>query len=263
MITNDRIRSPNATILSRFAVLLAAALQILTPLLPRLGIGEPIGSQSNAVRTLITPAGWAFSIWGALFTGSILFAIYQALPAQRANPLVGRLRWPAAGAFLGNAVWAAYVQIYGLSVISVLIIVWTLTCLLIVYRAFSLGRFTVGERWLAFLPLSALAAWLTVATTVNIAATLRYHGVEGGGATPAIGAAVVVVAGTIAAAALVRGRGNPPYAAVFLWALTAIYFAGGQVTGLIAAATVIAAILVIGASVAGWRGSHPPDMVRG
>ncbi len=247
----------------QIAVLLAAVLQILTPLLPQLGIGQSIGSQSDAVRTLITPAGWAFSIWGALYTGSTLFAIYQALPSQRDNPLLSHLRWPAAGAFLGNALWAAYTQVYGLSVISVVIITGTLVCLLVIYRTLSSAAFSTGERWFAYLPLSALAAWLTVATTVNIAATLRYHGVEGGTAAPAIGAAVVILGGIIAAAALICGRGNLPYAVVFLWALSAIYAAGGQASTLIAAATAVAAILVIGGLIAGLRGARLSASARG
>ncbi|MDF2493645.1 hypothetical protein [Sphingomonas sp.] len=235
------------------AVLIAAALQILTPLMPALGIGEPIGSQSDSVRTIITPAGWAFSIWGALYTGSTLFAIYQALPAQRNNALIDRLRWPAAGAFLGNALWAAYTQVYGLSVISVVIIAATLLCLLICYRTLSFAQLSTGERWLAYLPLCALAAWLTVATTVNIAAALRYHGVEAGESAPVIGAIIVVVAGAIGATALVRGRGNLPYAAVFLWALSAIFAAGGQQSSLVAGGVAVAAVLIIGGAIAGAR----------
>lgn len=236
------------------AVLIAAALQILTPVMPALGIGEPIGSQSDSVRTIITPAGWAFSIWGALYTGSTLFAIYQALPAQRNNPLIERLRWPAAGAFLGNALWAAYTQVFGLSAISVVIIGATLLCLLVCYRTLSSARqLTTGERWLAYLPLCALAAWLTVATTVNIAAALRYHGVEAGESAPVIGAIIVVVAGAIGATALVRGRGNLPYAAVFLWALAAIFAAGGQQSSLVAGGVAVAAVLIIGGAIAGAR----------
>lgn len=237
----------------RFAVLIAAALQILTPLLPQLGVGVPIGTRSDAVRTVITPAGWAFSIWGALYAGSVAFAIYQALPAQRDNALLRDIRWPATGAFLGNALWAAYTQVYGLSRVSVLIILGTLLCLLLIYRIISPARLSKGERWLVYLPFSALAAWLTVATTVNIAAALRFHGVEGGAAAPMIGAAVIVVAGAIAAAALIEGRGNLPFATVFLWALAAIFAAGGQEAGVIAAAAVAAAVLVVGGAVAGAR----------
>ncbi|MCD2316085.1 hypothetical protein LQ954_07980 [Sphingomonas sp. IC-11] len=245
------------------AVLLAAAFQILTPLLPQLGVGRPIGDQSDAVRTLITPAGWAFSIWGPLYLGSTLFAIYQLLPAQRDNPLIARIRWPAAGAFLGNGLWAAYTQVFGLSAISSAIIILTLACLVAIYRVFASGgrgtgqsgsgRLSTGERWLAYVPLSALTAWLTVATTVNIAASLRFHGVEGGAAAPMIAGAVVVVTGVIAATALIRGRGNLPFALVFLWALAAIFAAGGQEVALVAGATAVAAVLVVAGLVMGMR----------
>jgi len=241
--------------LSRLVPALFAVLQILTPMLPQLGIGQPIGEQSDSVRTLITPAGWAFSIWGALYTGSIVFAIYQALPAQRDNELLAQLRWPAAGAFLGNAVWAAYTQTAGLSAISVAIILFTLICLLVIYRRFASWQrpLSTGERWCAYLPLSALASWLTAASIVNIAASLRYHGVEAGDAAPMIAAAVVVVGGVIAALALMRGRGNVPYALVFLWALAAIFAAGGQQAGAVAVATAVAALLVIGGTAVGLR----------
>jgi hypothetical protein len=239
----------------RWAVILAAVLQILTPMLPWLGFGEPIGSQSDEVRTLITPADWAFSIWGPLYAGSTLFAIYQALPAQRDNALIARLRWPAAGAFLGNAVWAAYAQSFGLSAISSLIIVFTLACLLAAYRVFARWEpgFTRPERWLAVLPLSALAAWLTAATIVNISASLRFHGVDAGAAGAAVTAVIVLTGGAIAALAVLRGRGSPPYGLVFLWALVAIYSAGGQVSDVIALATGVAAVLVVIAAMLGLR----------
>lgn len=237
-------------------MILTAVLQILTPLLPQLGIGQSIGAQSNAVRTIITPAGWAFAIWGALYTGSLVFAVYQALPSHRHDALVGRLRWPAAGAFLGNALWAAYTQVVGLSAVSVAIIAWTLLCLLSCYRTVSDAVLRAGERWCAYLPLSALAAWLTVATTINIAASLRFHGVEAGNDAPLVGAVVILIAGGIATAALIRGRGNLPYAVVLLWALAAIHAQGGRMASTIATATGLAAILVIVGMVIGRRRSR-------
>lgn len=237
------------------APIVFAILQILTSILPLFGIGAPIGSQSDAVRTLITPAGWAFSIWGALYTGSLVFAVFQALPAQRRNHLLDQVRLPAAGAFAGNAVWALYTQLFGLSAISVVIIAFTLVCLLTAYRRFVAWSqpFAAGERWCAVLPLTALASWLTVATTVNIAASLRFHGVEGGAATPVISAAVLVIAGLIGAAALFRGRGCPPYAIVFLWAVTAIYAAGGQQASVVALAALLAAAVIAAAGIIGLR----------
>ena len=241
------IRTSDASPLVRTLPVLCAILQLLTPLLPGIGIGRSIGEQSNMVRTLVTPAGWAFAIWGALYTGTIVFAVYQALPGQRGNPLLARLRMPAAGAFLGNALWAAYTQLFGLSFPSAIIILFTLACLLVTLRIFSgwPHGFSAGERWCAALPLTALTSWLTVASIVNIAASLRFHGIDGGAATPMIAALLLLVAGAIAAAALIATRGCPPFALVFLWALAAIWAAGGQVATLVALAVVAAALLVV------------------
>ncbi len=257
-IVHDRSQPVSA--LSRAAPLLCALFQILVPALPYLGIGQPIGDQSDASRTLITPAGWAFSIWGALYTGTLVFAVYQALPSRRDDALLKWIRWPAAGAFLGNGLWALYTQSLGLGAASVAIILSTLICLLACFRVFAKWPvpFTAGERWCAVLPLSALASWLTVASIVNIAASLRYYGIEGGSDAPMIAAAVLVVAGIIAALALLSSRGNPPFAIVFLWALSAIYAAGGREEPMVAVGVAIAAVLAVGATLiglqrGGWR----------
>lgn len=233
--------------LQRIAVVLAMILEIGATFLPSLGLGDPIQERSDATRTLITPSGWAFAIWGPLFAGSFVFAIYQALPAQRDNALLDRLAWPATGAFAAIGMWAVYTQFYALTAVSVAIIVTALACLLTVFRILvdTPRDFSRGERWLVVLVFSALAAWLTAASIVNIAATLTYYGVDAGGANAMLAAAVVIVGGIIVALAVWRGRGNPIYAAVFLWALSAIYGAGGQVAAPVAYATILAGVLVI------------------
>ena len=231
----------------RWAILLLAILQIAVTLLPAIGIGDPIGEQSDAARTAITPAGWAFSIWGPLYAGSLAFAVYQLLPAQADNPLLARIGWPSAGAFLGNAVWALYTQFFGLQAPSALIIAFTLVCLLACYRAFAdwPARFSAGERYLVILPLSALASWLTAATIVNIAAVLVWHGVEMREGAVLLAAAIVIVGGAIASAALWSGRGNPWYAIVFLWALAGIHArADAADHGEIAIAALVSALAV-------------------
>lgn len=237
----------------RMAVLGAAIFQILTPTLPLLGIGRLIGDQSASVQTLITPAGWAFSIWSFLYAGSLAYAVYQALPAQRDSRLLAGLRWPSAGAFVGNGLWALYTQLDDLTFVSVLIIATTLACLVSVYRQLAdARRLTRGEQWLVALPLSALTAWLTAATIVNVAASLNYHGV-----TPAIdrtvlAGAIILVGGVIASATIRRGAGNVWYALVFLWALAGIYGRNGAFAA-IAASCAVAALAVIATTAFGLR----------
>ncbi|NBC88216.1 MAG: hypothetical protein GVX90_01745, partial [Alphaproteobacteria bacterium] len=234
MTRSDPITRP---LLQRLAVILAVMVQIGATFLPDLGFGEQIGDRSDSVRTLITPSGWAFAIWGPLFIGSAVFAIWQALPAQRGNPLLGRIAWPAAIALAAQGVWATYTQFANLTFVSALIILISLGGLLLCLRALSLAReLSAGERWFAALVLSALAAWLTAASIVNISASLVYHGIGGGFANPIAAAVMVGVGGVVAALAVARSKGNPWYALVFCWALAAIYFRGGQEAGIIAIA---------------------------
>lgn len=231
--------------LQRVAILLAIVIQIGSTFLPALGFGEPIGNRSDSVRTLITPAGWAFSIWGPLFLGCLVFAIWQALPAQRNNALLGRIGWPAAVALSAQGFWAIYTQFNNLTIISAIIILVSLIGLLMILRVLvTAPKLTTKERWLVALVFSALAAWLTAASIVNISATLVYSGVLSDGPYPTITALIVAVGGIIASLAVVRSRGNPWYALVFCWALFAIYFRGGQESDLIAWACAGSGVLV-------------------
>lgn len=240
-IQSSQSRSPVQII----AVLFAVFVQIGSTFLPQLGLGDPIGERSDSVRTLITPSGWAFAIWGPLFLGSLLFALWQALPAQRHNALLEKIAWPAAIALAAQGVWATYTQFANLTWISAVIILVSLGGLLTCLRVLSQqDHLSNSERWFAALVLSALAAWLTAASIVNISATLVYMGVGGGSAFPIAAAIMVAIGGVIAALAVVRTRGNPWYALVFCWALLAIFFRGGQEAQSIAWACIAAAILV-------------------
>lgn len=232
--------------LQRAAIILAVFVQIGATFLPALGMGDPIGDRSDSVRTLITPSGWAFAIWGPLFLGSAVFAIWQALPAQRESLLLNRIAWPAAIALAAQGVWAIYTQFNNLTWVSVVIILTSLGGLLMCLRTLSSQpKLNPGERWFAALVLSALAAWLTAASIVNVSAALVYHGFGGGFAYPMWTAAMVAIGGVIAALAVLGSRGNPWYALVFCWALLAIYFRGGQEAQSIAYACMAAGALVI------------------
>lgn len=245
----------NRTALQRVAILLAVVIQIGATFLPQLGFGEPIGDRSDSVRTLITPSGWAFAIWGPLFFGSAVYAIWQALPGQRDNVLLEQIGWPSVIALSMQGFWATYTQFANLTAISALIILTSLAALLVIVRrlvAFE-RPFSRAERIIVTITFSALAAWLTAASIVNITATLTYYGVGGGMQYPLVTAAIVAIGGVIAALAVARSRGNPWYAAVFCWALLAIYFRGGQESGAIALACLISGLLVVGAVIVGLK----------
>ena len=236
----------------RLLVVLAVVIQIGATFLPQLGLGEPIGSRSDSVRTLVTPAGWAFAIWALLFTGSALFALWQALPAQRSNALLDRIALPAAVALAAQGVWATYTQFANLTSISAVIILTSLGGLLVVLRAIvAAPALSRAERWLVAPVFSALAAWLTAASIVNISASLKYYGVGGGTPAPEVAAIMIAIGAGIAATATARVRGPPLYGLVFCWALLAIYSRGGQQFAPIGWAAMAGGAAVLGALV--WR----------
>ena len=86
-----RANQTDRSTFQRIAIILAVVIQIGATFLPQLGLGEAIGDRSDSVHKLLTPAGWAFSIWGPLFGLSAAFAIWQALPRQKCNDLLDRI----------------------------------------------------------------------------------------------------------------------------------------------------------------------------
>ena len=68
------------------AIVAAFGTNVAANLAPIKGLN--IGEISNTLfkDVLITPANYAFAIWGVIYLGLFSFAIYQVLPNQRQNP---------------------------------------------------------------------------------------------------------------------------------------------------------------------------------
>ncbi|MEL7342117.1 MAG: hypothetical protein AAGM67_16665 [Bacteroidota bacterium] len=65
--------------LTLIAILLVIAWNYAVNAIPLNGMTS--GEVSTLYPTLITPAGYAFSIWGVIYLGLLAFGIYQLLPA--------------------------------------------------------------------------------------------------------------------------------------------------------------------------------------
>ena len=217
--------------------------------------GLDVGQISDDNGTLITPAGYAFAIWGPIFLLLLIYAVYQALPAQRTAPLLRRVGWPIALACLGDTVWEilfplrqfipAQLVIIGIFA-SLLVAVWRLAA-----HARSRGLTGAG-RWLVALPLGLFCGWLTAATHAGLAITLRTLGAlpTGGGELLAV-VPILLLCGGLASGVLLLIRGLPtiaalPYAGAVIWAIGAIAFAqrDGSVP-IVALALVLIAVLLV------------------
>lgn len=217
-MASDRLRQSLNLL---FAVGQAAA-PALTPLL-----GLPfVGQVSDRYPTYVVPAGYAFAIWSLIFALSLAYAVWQALQAQRENPLLRRVGWLTAAAFAGSTAWE-FVFPAGAYGVSVLLIVITLVSLAVAVGRMAGWRtpFTPAERWLVWIACGVYLGWITVATVANVAQALAAAGVvELGLGGEAWGMVMLAAAALIASAVTLRTR-NAGYALAVVWALVAAFAA--------------------------------------
>ncbi len=66
-------------LLRQVANVIGAIFQVAVPILT----GPAIGRVSDENRSLVVPADYAFVIWNLIFFLSLVYTVYQALPANR------------------------------------------------------------------------------------------------------------------------------------------------------------------------------------
>ncbi len=186
--------------------------------------GLTIGGISQQIfsEVLITPASYAFAVWGLIYLGLISLAIYQALPTQRTNSVMRQVGYKLAIASVAQIIWVIcflYRQ-YTASFIAMLCI---LLPLISAYWSLPFkGRIDRWSRWLIRTPISIYLAWISIATILNGAIVLTSMQWSGWG----IGAVwwtviMLLVAGLITHFVTIP-RLDFAYAGVFVWGTIAI-----------------------------------------
>lgn len=232
------------------ATVLTLVMNYLSNALPL--FGNTNGQISDSLPNAFTPAGLTFAVWGPIFLGLAVFAVYQALPAGR-GPRYDRLFWPFLLGNLLNVAWLFAFQslTFGLSVVIMLALLGSLIWLYLTVRGLQPLS---GEFWALQVPASLYLAWISVATMANITAFLVSAGITGG--VLGIGAQLwsallVVIAGLVGTFFLLRYR-DYAFAAVLLWAFLGVYLARPD-TLLVAVGVIAGAVLVVLAGLRAMR----------
>jgi benzodiazapine receptor len=185
--------------------------------------GQNTGEISDRFQVYFVPAGYVFSIWGLIYIGLILFAIYQALPSQRDNPRLERIGYPFALSCAANIVWI-FLWHYEFFVLTLVAMLSLLGLLIAIYLRLGIGQVKVsaGERWLVHLPFSVYLGWVSVATIANVTDVLDYLQWGGWGLPPQWWAVIMLVVGVGLAFAMGLTRGDAVYMLVVIWAFAGI-----------------------------------------
>lgn len=203
------------------SVILALTVNTLAVLLPL--NGQDTGEISDRLPSYFTPAGYVFSIWSVIFIGWIVFAIYQALPAQRENPRLRNLGYLFALSNVFNAAWLFcwHYNFFGLSVLVMLIL---LGLLIASYLAVQAQR-TPGtgiERLAVDAMFSVYLGWISVATIANVATWLVSIQRDGFGIAGQVWAAIMIAVASVLGILMMFRRRDSGYILVLAWAFAGI-----------------------------------------
>ncbi len=244
--------------LRQAAKVVFALTQIFTGyFLTALGVGTSVGAGSAAARTPVTPAAYAFSIWGLIFLFCLLYAGYQAAPSRRDDTLLRRVGWFTAGTFFLNTVWILIAELMTIDWPTAVVITAILACSLgALFRlAGNDRRLTRKEQWLVRTPISLMAGWLSAAVFVNFAAVVRLHDPGYFGLPETFfSVMMIVLASAFALFVLIKAKGDALYGLAVVWALAAIIAANTlQITNIAVAATAGVMIAAVAAALVAVR----------
>ena len=220
----------------------------------------PAGALSNGQMsarhpTLLTPAGYAFSIWGVIFLGLVAYTGWQLLPRQRASVLVARFTPPLVLAVLATTAWTLVFS-YGLIGMSLVVMLLLLGLLALCYaRARLLVLAGAAPSWPTWF-LSLYLGWIMLATVLNLIFGLRDAlGWHWSAAASAVGCyGLTMVAAGLGVALAWRGR-DPLLPLPLAWGLVGTWVVQrAAAPGLAATALGAAVALLAGAALAGARG---------
>lgn len=237
-----------ATATDRFRailVLAATAATIIFNWLAAIGrVGGVTPAEISAMYpTLITPAGYAFSIWSLIYLGLIAFSIYQLTPLA-----LSRFRNIRSLYILSYALNCAWIYMWHHNRIAICMII--ITCLLATLFVINLRlRSLAGHRdyWLAKAPFSIYFGWVTAATLVNFAILLVYLDIQFTPATnTAVAVGLILIAG-ILAVSVRKFMGNYLYPLAVGWAVAAIGVKQSGQTAIVLTTAIVLIVCLIAA----------------
>lgn len=243
------------------AALGALVINVLANALPL--NGKNTGVISDQFQVYFVPAGYVFAIWLVIYIGWLAFAIYQALPTQRANARLQRIGWLFALASLANAAWL-FAWHYELFPLSAAIMLTLLGSLIAIYLRLDIGRARVSaiEKWMVDVPFSVYLGWVSVATIANITSLLDYWRWDGFGIAPQLWAVIMLVVATILAVAMVLTRGDVAYLLVFVWSFAGIAVKQAATPLVANAAWILFVVIALMIPLGFWYRRQNPALVK-
>ena len=208
--------------------------------------GRTTAAVSDAYLTLVTPAGYVFSIWGVIYLLLGAFVVFQVLPNQKDQPYQKQIGALFILSSLFNIVWLFLWQ-YDYITLSVIVMFAFLVTLIAIYVRLGIGKTkaSLKENLLVRLPFSVYLGWITIATIANVSAALVSVSWDGFGLSPQTWAILVLAVAAVITLAVIVTRKDVAYSLVVIWALAGIAVKQSLYPDIVLTAEVAIAIVVV------------------
>lgn len=185
--------------------------------------GRTTAEVSGLYPTLITPAGFTFSIWGIIYVLLLVFVVFQLLPRHRKDAFHKQIGYLFGLSSVFNIVWLFLWQ-YDYITVSVALMFGLLATLIAIYLRLHIGKSKalLQEKLCVHLPFSVYLGWITVASIANAATALVSVHWDGFGISEADWAVLVIAVALIITLATLATRRDMAYGLVIIWALAGI-----------------------------------------
>ena len=185
--------------------------------------GQTMAEVSSKYPTMITPAGYAFSIWGLIYLTLAVFAVFQFFKGREVR--LYKLIWPYALINFGaNACWLIAFQNEWLY-LSLALMVVILSSLIYMFKIFYRLKRMMGttHRYFFHVPFGLYMGWVSVAAIVNAAIVFSSLNLAFFQNNEGLFAVISIVVALALALALLFSQKDFIFSFAVLWALIAIY----------------------------------------
>lgn len=187
--------------------------------------GKTVGELSDEYNNLITPDGYAFSIWGIIFIALLLFCGYQVKKVfldQREDEFVLYMGYWYSLANVMNGLWLVFWlnEYIGLSVVVMTILLISLLMVVIRLGIFDKEK-SLGHKAFVQWPIGIYTGWISIAIIANVASYLTKIDFAFLMSEEYWAISLIVIA-TLINLYMVLKRGVISYGLVGIWALVAI-----------------------------------------
>lgn len=188
-----------------------------------------------------TPAGWVFSIWGAIYVALLALTLFQLTGRGTASSRMAGVRAPYVFTCVANVAWLWFWHHEAL-LATLLVMLLLLAALAFVYRTLEAASpESAAEAWCLDAPFSLYTGWISVATLAN--ASVVVTGTPASFEVDAVAWSQLMLAGLLGVVLFGWSRlRDPLFLLVLAWAATGIALKQGQAPSVSLPASVAGAL---------------------